>query len=158
MDNGQQRNTNEPAHEQRRAIDPDTAWTAGALSSGPAAPMKDVNEEMGADFAYGLPLSERRRETDEPLEARERDEPVVARESGGAVEAREAGGALGWVSLIFALASLFIWPVLLGATAAVLGFVAYRQGAKGLGSWSIGIGLASMVLYLLIAPFYQALT
>lgn len=148
MDN-EQRNTNEPADERRRPIDPDTAWTAGAMSSGAAAPMKDVNEEMGADFAYGLPLSERRRETDETSEARE---------ISGAVETKEAGGALGWVSLIFALASLFIWPVLLGATAAVLGFVAYRQGAKGLGSWSIGIGLASMVLYLLIAPFYQALT
>ncbi|OUS77505.1 hypothetical protein B1748_06805 [Paenibacillus sp. MY03] len=102
-------------------------------------------EEMGADFAYGMPLTS-------------------AQDNGrrGAAEldtvTESTGTAVGWVALVFAIASWFIWPVLIGATATVMGFIAYRQGAKGLGAWAIGIGLTALALNLIIVPFYYALT
>jgi len=34
-----------------------------------------------------------------------------------------------------------------------VGFVAYRRGAVGLGKWSIGIGLISLIGALVLAPF-----
>ncbi|MDF2837416.1 MAG: hypothetical protein K0Q63_3056 [Paenibacillus sp.] len=102
------------------------------------------NEEMGADFAYGMPAAN----------ADDRAGGTV-----GYIAQTESGGtALGWVSLVFAIASWFIWPVLIGAAATVLGFIAYRQGAKGLGAWSMALGLAALALNLIIVPIYFAMT
>lgn len=106
----------------------------------------DVNEEMAADFAVGSPVVQAERREDRYVERAERSDT-------------ETGGyTLGWVSLVFAVASWFIWPVLLGATAAVLGFIAYRQGARGLGGWSMAIGIIALALNLIIVPFYYAIT
>lgn len=102
------------------------------------------NEEMGADFAYGMPAT-----------------PVVHDRTGeepAQVAATESGGtALGWAALVLAIASWFVWPVLMGATATVLGFIAYRQGAKGIGAWSMAVGLAALALNLIIVPLYYAM-
>ncbi|WP_139994404.1 DUF4190 domain-containing protein [Paenibacillus paridis] len=105
----------------------------------------DVNEEMAADFAVSQPGLYGERSEDRHVE---RVEP----------EALSGGYALGWVSLVFAIASWFIWPVLMGATSVVLGFIAYRQGARGLGGWSMAIGLIAVALNLIIVPFYYAIT
>jgi hypothetical protein len=106
----------------------------------------DVNEEMAADFGISNPAVHAERREERHVERAER------------TEARSGGYALGWVSLVFAIASWFIWPVLLGATAAVLGFIAYRQGARGLGGWSMAIGFIAIALNLIIVPFYYAVT
>lgn len=106
------------------------------------------NEEMGADFAYGMPATP----VVHPVVADRGEEPsthVAATES--------SGTALGWVALVFAIASWFVWPVLIGAAATVLGFIAYRQGAKGLGAWSMAVGLAALALNLIIVPLYYAM-
>jgi hypothetical protein len=36
----------------------------------------------------------------------------------------------------------------------VLGFVARRRGAEGLGAWAIGIGAISIILGMFILPFF----
>lgn len=105
--------------------------------------LANFNEEMGADFAYGMPIAHTERAVSRA------DEEVVSESS---------GSALGWVSLIFAIASWFVWPVLMGLTSAVLGFIAYRRGARALGVWSMTLGLIAVVLNLVIFPFYYALT
>ncbi|MHA6483751.1 hypothetical protein ACX1C1_17830 [Paenibacillus sp. strain BS8-2] len=104
----------------------------------------DLNTEMGADFAYGMPVASGDYQ-------KHGDVSYIS-------ETESSGTALGWISLVFAIASWFIWPVLIGAAAAVLGFIAYRQGAKGLGAWSITIGLAALALNLVIVPLYYAMT
>ncbi|MBW7473684.1 hypothetical protein K0T92_02865 [Paenibacillus oenotherae] len=71
---------------------------------------------------------------------------------------RSAGVAVGWAGLIIAALSWFVWPVLLGITAAVLGFIAFRQGSRGLGTWSITLGLIAAAAYLILIPLYYALT
>lgn len=114
-------------------------------NSGYPNQMPNVNEEMGADFAYGMPLN--------------RAEAGRSRASDGeGAETKTTGYSLGWVSLVFAIASWFVWPVLMGATAAVLGYLAYRQGAKGLGTWAMVIGLVALMLQLVIVPLYFAWT
>lgn len=65
-----------------------------------------------------------------------------------------AGRVIGWVALAFAVASWFLWPVLMGATAALLGWFAYRQGSKRLGGWAVGIGLVALAAYLALLPLY----
>lgn len=57
-----------------------------------------------------------------------------------------AGVSIGWVALVFAIASLFFWPVILGPTAAILGLFAYWQGKRTMGAWAIGIGAAAFLL------------
>lgn len=67
---------------------------------------------------------------------------------------RSSGVATGWVALLFAVCSWFIWPVLLGGTAAVLGFVAFSQGSRGLGILSMALGLIALTVYLILIPLY----
>ncbi|TYP77987.1 hypothetical protein [Paenibacillus methanolicus] len=71
---------------------------------------------------------------------------------------RSAGRAAGWTGLIIAIMSWFVWPVLLGLSAAFIGFVAFRQGSRGLGIWSITLGLIAAASYLVLIPLYYALT
>jgi len=63
--------------------------------------------------------------------------------------------AIGYVALFVALASLFVWPVLLGASGMVLGVIAFFYGNKALGSWSIGLGLLAIAAYFFLLPFYS---
>ncbi|NIK77417.1 hypothetical protein FHS15_002553 [Paenibacillus castaneae] len=107
----------------------------------------NVNEEMGADFAVSSPVGHLERSEDRHVE---RAHPVETTQT--------TGYRLGWVALVFAVASWFVWPVLMGATAAVLGFIAYRQGSGGLGAWSMAIGIIALALNLIIVPFYYAVT
>lgn len=65
-----------------------------------------------------------------------------------------AGRVIGWTALVFAIASWFLWPVLMGAASALLGWFAYRQGSKTLGVWSIVIGLVALAAYLALLPLY----
>lgn len=130
----------------KRLLD-DRDLTAAAHNREDAAgDLDNFNEEMAADFAAGSPVVQADRREDRYVEQAER------------AETETGGRALGWIALVFALASWFIWPVLLGATAAVLGFIAYRQGARALGGWSMAIGIVALALNLVIVPFYYAVT
>ncbi|MFF2482005.1 hypothetical protein [Paenibacillus sp. NPDC058071] len=102
----------------------------------------DLNEEMAQDFAVGSTVS------------------YVPRDETEAVErSRDWGGtALGWTALAFAVASWFVWPVLLGLTSIALGGIAFWQGARTIGGWAIAIGLIAVLLSLVVVPLYYALT
>ena len=45
-------------------------------------------------------------------------------------------------------------PVLLGIAGIIVGYIARRQGAAGLGAWAMGIGAVSLVLGIFITPFF----
>lgn len=64
------------------------------------------------------------------------------------------GTSVGISGLVLSIISLFVLPVLLGATGIVLGFIARRRGATGLGSWAIGIGVVSIIVGMFILPFF----
>lgn len=107
------------------------------------------NEEMAADLGVITPGYSGNYSAD-----RGRD-PVI---EDAKRETRSAGRATGWAGLVLAILSWFVWPVLLGATAAVVGFLAFRQGARGLGVWSITLGLIAVAAYLVLIPIYYAIT
>jgi hypothetical protein len=65
-----------------------------------------------------------------------------------------AGTGLGTLALALSILSLFVLPILFGAAGIVLGFVARRKGATGLGAWAIGIGAISIVIGIFILPFF----
>jgi len=74
-------------------------------------------------------------------------------EGGDRADAGE-GRAIGWFGLVLAVISLFIWPAVFGTIAAIIGVVAYVRGSKGLGAWTIGIGLVSLLAYFFLVPYY----
>ncbi|MFS0727580.1 DUF4190 domain-containing protein [Paenibacillus sp. 1P07SE] len=100
-----------------------------------------------------------------PKALQEQQETEVSAELGANVPVRAshdeteradaaAGRVIGWIALVFAIASWFMWPVLMGATSALLGWFAYRQGSKTLGTWAIVIGLVALAAYLALLPLY----
>ncbi len=72
--------------------------------------------------------------------------------TGGA--AVTGGTGLGTVAIALSILSLFVLPILFGAAGIVLGFVARRRGAEGLGAWAIGIGAVSIIIGIFILPFF----
>ncbi|MWC27474.1 hypothetical protein [Paenibacillus sp. MMS18-CY102] len=63
---------------------------------------------------------------------------------------------VGWIGLVFAIASWFLWPVFLGPTAAALGVYAYYSGSRALGAWAMALGLIAAAAYLVLIPLYYA--
>lgn len=70
------------------------------------------------------------------------------------VEAVTRNKAVGYIALFVALASLFVWPVLLGVSGIVLGIIAFFMGNKGLGTWSVVLGFIAVAAYFLLVPFF----
>jgi hypothetical protein len=95
----------------------------------------EYKEETAAEIAAPVPLVGRR----DREENRER---------------AEGGTGMGWAALALSILSLFVMPILFGAAGIVLGFVARRRGAEGLGAWAIGIGALSIVVGIFILPFF----
>jgi hypothetical protein len=104
----------------------------------------EFNEEAAAELAV-------------PVSAANADN-VRGLQKDATVKTRSAARAVGWTALVLAVLSLFVWPVLLGGTAAVVGYVAFRQGSRGLGAWSITLGLIAAMVYLILVPIYYAIS
>lgn len=64
-----------------------------------------------------------------------------------------AGRVAGYVGLGIGIASLFMWSVILGPVAAVIGYYAYTQESKTLGAWSMGLGILATISYFVLIPF-----
>lgn len=69
-------------------------------------------------------------------------------------EAATGGRGIGIAALVLSILSLFVMPILFGAAGIVLGFIARRRGAEGLGNWAIGLGAVSIIVGLFIVPFF----
>ncbi|MCH1624949.1 DUF4190 domain-containing protein [Fredinandcohnia quinoae] len=70
-------------------------------------------------------------------------------------ESRATGGTgMGWLALALSIISLFVMPVIMGAAGIIIGFIARRRGATGLGAWAIGIGAISIIVGIFILPFF----
>jgi len=88
------------------------------------------------------------------VERREnRSEGAEAERSDTDVADNSAGRTVGYVGVGLGIASLFLWSIVLGPLAAVLGFYAYSQGAKTSGGWAIGLGIVATLSYFFLIPF-----
>ncbi|OLS41673.1 hypothetical protein BTR25_03755 [Bacillus sp. MRMR6] len=101
----------------------------------------EYREETAAEIAAPVPVT---RPT-----FRER-----SKADNGAGTGTNAGTGIGWAALALSILSLFVMPILFGAVGIVLGFVARRKGAQGLGAWAIGIGAVSIIVGIFILPFF----
>lgn len=61
--------------------------------------------------------------------------------------------SIGYIGLGFGVVSLFVWSIILGPIAAVLGYYAYARGQKTAGAWSMGLGIVSTLSYFVLIPF-----
>lgn len=121
-----------------------------------------TNDEVDRDLA-GLFDTEASAENFSPIRTDEKDRdtefgaelagnpPAAKRDS----EVNTGGQTSGWIGIALAIASMFIWPAILAPSAAVLGFIAWSQGSRALGVWSIVLGIISFVAFLAIAPLYS---
>ncbi|MFX3646049.1 MAG: hypothetical protein ACE3K2_01070 [Paenibacillus sp.] len=106
-------------------------------------PRKAHREEYGAEVAP--PTVVRAGGT-------ERSEPVVEKHEADRVM-ESTGKVAGYMGLAFGIASLFMWSIVLGPAAAVLGYYAYVNGRKTAGAWSIGLGIVATLSYFFMIPF-----
>ncbi|WP_235775483.1 MULTISPECIES: hypothetical protein [Paenibacillus] len=83
-----------------------------------------------------------------PLPVRDRSPEV--KES---AEADDAYKPVGYASVGLGIASLIIWPIILGPLAAVLGYYAYSNGRKTAGAWGLGMGIVAVLSYFVMIPF-----
>ncbi|MFB3165914.1 DUF4190 domain-containing protein [Neobacillus sp. 179-C4.2 HS] len=109
-----------------------TGTNAGTNSS-------EYKEETAAEIAAPVPITR----------------PSSQQKSkNGSGAGTNAGTGMGWAALALSILSLFVMPILFGAAGIVLGFVARRRGAEGLGAWAIGIGAISIIVGIFILPFF----
>ncbi|MGF9712959.1 MULTISPECIES: hypothetical protein [Paenibacillus] len=101
------------------------------------------NEEFAAD-ASPLHLLQFRRERTRTAAASRVEQPDPA--------ASASYRWLGYTALILAVLSLMVLPVLLGSTAALIGFFAFMLGQRTLGAWSVAIGLIALAGYFVLVP------
>jgi|GEM_PF-1059600 len=86
-------------------------------------------------------------------DANRRHEQLMHRDS-ESYASSSLSSTVGWIGLVFAIASWFLWPVILGPTAAALGIYAYSTGSRALGIWSMTIGLIAAAVYIVLIPLY----
>ncbi|MBD8069164.1 DUF308 domain-containing protein [Bacillus sp. PS06] len=115
-----------------------------------------VDPNLGAN-TYSDYTEETAAEVAPPFTPVREREPVYRANTGtenSAGTQSTAGTGLGWLALALSIISLFVMPVLMGAAGIIIGFIARRRGATGLGAWAIGIGVISIVLGIFILPFF----
>ncbi|MDQ0192611.1 hypothetical protein [Paenibacillus wynnii] len=79
--------------------------------------------------------------------------PNIAREISDQAQTMVSGKTMGYVGLAFGIASLFLWSVILGPIAAVIGYFAYGRGQKTTGAWAMGLGIVAALSYFVMLPF-----
>jgi hypothetical protein len=106
-------------------------------------------------FDDGYDDGEKARSFDEEYAAEAAVDPrLVRRRDVKDDDVDTAGGTgMGWLALALSIIGLFFLPYVMGIAGIIVGFVARRQGARALGAWAIGIGIAVIILRLVASPF-----
>lgn len=115
----------------------------------------EFDEEYGAELTPpAAPLFVNNRTRTDRADVPDHPEPNhdLHAEEGAGVEA--GGATIGWIGLVLAIASLFIFPALLGTAGIVLGIIAYVQGSRSLGAWSVIIGGIALLSFVVLVPYY----
>ncbi|OMF06510.1 hypothetical protein BK129_12665 [Paenibacillus amylolyticus] len=106
-------------------------------------PRKAHREEYGAELAPPTVVRTGGTERAEPVPEKHEADRVM----------ESTGKVAGYMGLAFGIASLFMWSIVLGPAAAVLGYYAYVNGRKTAGAWSIGLGVVATLSYFFMIPF-----
>ncbi|HEY4390226.1 MAG TPA: hypothetical protein VGN02_02645 [Paenibacillus sp.] len=109
-------------------------------------------EEYASEISPTAPVGGASWDTTEHREIRSERNDEVERSDTGVADS-SIGRTVGYVGVGLGIASLFLWSIVLGPLAAVLGFYAYSQGAKTSGGWAIGLGIVATLSYFFLIPF-----
>ena len=131
--------------------------------------MDNHNDEPKVDRSERRKIILRPRRVDYPRRDRSHNEEYAAeisplpaqsqRANSRDTERTTSGGAekderaIGYIGLGFGVVSLFIWSIIMGPIATVLGYYAYARGQKTAGAWSMGLGIVSTLSYFVLIPF-----
>ncbi|MGP4042425.1 DUF4190 domain-containing protein [Gracilibacillus sp. D59] len=106
----------------------------------------NTDELYSVDEAY-----KREAEASAELSANEFNRPIQSEEQETEMKS-DVNTAYGWAGLVIALASFFIWPLLMAIGGIVLGFISKRQGADTLGNAAIVTAIVSIIISLIFIP------
>ncbi|MFM9280710.1 hypothetical protein [Paenibacillus jiagnxiensis] len=96
-------------------------------------PRRDHQEEYAAEVAPVKPVEDRRE----------------VRETG------TMGNTAGYAGIALGILALFMWSIVLGPIAAILGIYSFFNGKRTLGGWAIGLGLVATISYFVFIPFVR---
>lgn len=89
-----------------------------------------------------------------PVPIRVRDSSTGTRNRTEESEEVSAGShVMGYIGLALGIASLFIWSIVLGPIAAIIGYYVYLKDQKTLGAWAMGLGIVSALSFFVMIPF-----
>lgn len=130
---------------------------------------EDESTERAAESAATTGLGDSIQDTEFAAEATPRQglfNPIAEPDITGADQERRVikhnegeesladGRGMGIFALVLSIISLFVWPAVLGPASVLLGFMAWGRGNRGLGIWSIVIGLVSFLAYIVFLPLF----
>lgn len=131
----------------------------------------EKDNESGSSYDQSGPRKVilRPRRVDYPRRDREHHEEYAAEVNPAPMQVRETprtvsetseneeeyGGSqtMGYIGLAMGIASLFIWSIILGPIAVVVGYYAYAKEQKTLGAWAMGLGIVATLSYFVMIPF-----
>ncbi|ANS75142.1 hypothetical protein AWM70_11455 [Paenibacillus yonginensis] len=109
-----------------------------------------TNEEYAAEFAA---VRERKLQA---THSREGQQTQTREYSGEKEDSRtDAGQIAGVAGIVLGVLALFMWTIVLGPVAAVLGYYAYSQGKRKTGAWGLALGLLATLSYFVLMPFVR---
>ncbi|KAB8128614.1 DUF4190 domain-containing protein [Gracilibacillus oryzae] len=123
------------------------------------APEYDQNDHNTKQFAptdelYAVDEAYKRdAETAQELTANEFNRPIDNHEQGTQMQSN-VNTMFGWVGLILAIASFFMWPLLMAVGGLIFGFISKKQGADTLGNAAIVISVISIIVSLILIPLF----
>ncbi|GGA20606.1 DUF4190 domain-containing protein [Paenibacillus physcomitrellae] len=136
-------------HRLRPRVNPDHTGDQGTRIDYPRRSLN--NEEYAAEFAAvrerKLQTSTHNREANvnQPREqARDQEDSDTG-----------AGQIAGVAGIVLGVLALFMWTIVLGPIAAVLGYYAYSQGKRRVGAWGLALGLLATLSYFVLMPFVR---
>jgi len=94
------------------------------------------------------------RRQEEELAAELTGDVAPAEQSVNRAETADQRMGIGWFAIILSIVSWFVWPAVLGTAGMVMGLIAYFRGHRSLGLWAIILGLISLVISVLLIPYY----
>ncbi|WP_237691077.1 DUF5353 domain-containing protein [Paenibacillus caui] len=65
------------------------------------------------------------------------------------------GRVAGIAGIVLGVLALFMWTIVLGPVAAVLGYYAYSQDSRTVGAWGLALGVIATLSYFVLIPFVR---
>ncbi|MCM3784459.1 hypothetical protein M3231_15860 [Neobacillus mesonae] len=99
-------------------------------------PRKEHHEEYAAEISPSVQMESK----DNTTSAREKEKDTT-------------GKRIGYLGILASIMSLFLYSYAVAPAGIVLGYYAFIKGARTVGGWAIGIGIAALVSYAFLVMF-----